>query len=211
MNGSAGCSKILIYILIFSIVFLYKYIDEFMNGDSRKIETHKYYASYWTESTVKYFEEFHFDSLRYKPSDICVEKFIVIRTNSDIYDFDYSNRYSINNVLSLRTLEEYDTLSYFKSKFNRDIDSVTTIIWIDEVHGERYYGVYNGIDAIRLESKINFIDKNSRQIFKIVKIPHEGSLPHFIQRKNSNNKPYVFGAEPSFYIYNTLEKAIHCK
>lgn len=173
-------------ILIFGLGFLF---NKYISSPKKIVKQKQEMIDEWGRSTASYFEDFKCKDLLYLDKYHYIDRFIVVESDLD-KDCELKK---YKGVFEEKTLK----IDFKKfNKYTKNIDEANTIIWIRTKLGEveAKYGKHGLKDGIRLVSEVNFIDKETKRIYKSVIIKHIGSASDKVRVKRSNaSKPVYIG------------------
>lgn len=194
--------KIKSYIFILSIICIGTAINELYFIPKEKREKEERLIKHWSKSTVDFFKEFNCKSLKYTENKIPINKFFFIES--------YSNDYC---YLKFEYYPDIDFAKYksFENYYTKNIDDANVIIWIYEEKTKKSEGTYtNMTKAYRNRSVINYIDKNSKTIYKKEYFDYLGEPPKEIKRKSgSYGGNEEFGKKPIKNILISVSNEIN--
>jgi len=188
-NLSQFISLIVGILIIGGICELYNWIFK----EKSVTEIEQEFAESMPKSTVEFFNNFECGSLQFTPKTIRIKKTFVLETNNtsicklfDCQNYLYSDEKRIGKYIT------------------DNINDANVIIWINNI-GKKEGNYSNGSPSIRKYAEINFIEKETKSIYKKVEIPYLGKAPQYIKRNAglSNNEEF-FGDRPDNQISTCL-------
>lgn len=191
-----GCAAI-----ILGIIGLWVAYDSFIAEPRKEKKEKQELEQMWSKSTVDFFTDFDCSSFSIKESDHKIEKFFVIESHLN---------HSCKLTKYTKTHSVFEEAQNIKDFYSRKINQVNTIIWIKSVEGETEGSYTDGSPAKRLTAEINFIDLNTKGIYKTISIPFDGNPRDKITRSSRERKGtnVYFGTKPYDDIFEVIEKEI---
>lgn len=187
-----------IILLLFGLGFLYHI---FISSPKKKAKQEQEIIDVWGSNTANYFKNFTCVGLSYYEKEHYVDKFIVVE--SDVDKDCELKKYSPFEEKTMKI--DFDKFS----KYTKNIDEANTIIWIKTKLGEVEAKYGREKEGIRLISEINFIDKQTKSIYKKVDVKHKGRVPEEVLIKRSNaGKPVYIGNRDRETIENIIWQSI---
>lgn len=185
-----------IIILIIGIC-VYESYNNPLEEDKLRIENEKNkMIEIWSKPTIDFVENFNCSEYELKDKEIQLEKFIVV----DSYTYD-------SCLINLNTDFEFEKYKTFNSFYTKKIEEANVIIWIVQKPGKTEGNYSNSTKAIRFCCDLNFIDKETKVIYKKITLDYLGNPPEEIRRrKGTAGGTEFFGTKPYEEILNLISQ-----
>jgi hypothetical protein len=199
-SQTQGCAGIFLLVIIFGFFALDVYYIE----PKQEAKVKRALELKWSEQTIKYFSTYGCNQFHQSNMDHRIDKFFVISSHLDlpceITEFTNTEDIFINSAR-------------LETRFTTKLEDANTIIWIRAIPGPIEARYSDGSNAVRLVSEINFIDKQTKGIYKTKKIKYSGLPKSTISWKTrSGKKPEIrdsyFGIMPYEEILDVIEREV---
>lgn len=191
-----GCTAIII-----GVIGIWALYTHFITTPREKEKENKELIDKWTKPTVDFFTNFDCSDFKTNNRIHKIEKFFVIESHLD-HPCKVS-KYSDTDYI-------FSKADYINQFYTKDISKANTIIWIQTVGGASETSYTDGSPAKRLIAEINFIDKETKTLYKKEKAKFSGNPRNQITRSSRDKKGtnVYFGEKPYDEIFDIIENEI---
>uniref|UniRef100_UPI00404A98DB hypothetical protein n=1 Tax=Flavobacterium sp. TaxID=239 RepID=UPI00404A98DB len=191
-----GCAAI-----ILGFIGIWAIYDHFITAPRAEEKEKKELIEKWTKPTVDFFSNFNCSDFKPNNNVHKIEKFFVIESHLD-HPCQIS-KYS-------KTDEIFSNANYINKFYTKNISEANTIIWIQSIGGSSEGNYTDSSPAKRLIAVINFIDKETKTIYKKEKKEFSGNPRNEITRSNRDKKGtnVYFGEMPYDEIFAIIENEL---
>jgi hypothetical protein len=192
-----GCAAI-----ILGIIGIWAIYDHFVTTPREKEKEKKELIEKWTKPTVDFFSNFDCSDFTTNNNIHIIEKFFVIESHLN-HPCEIS-KYS-------KTDEIFSNANYINKFYTKNISEANTIIWIKSVGGNSEVNYTDGSPAKRLIAEINFIDKETKIIYKTERAEFSGNPRNQITRSSRDTKGtnVYFGDKPYDEIFDIIKTELN--
>ena len=192
-----GCAAI-----ILGIIGIWALYDHFITTPREKEKEKNELIEKWTKPTVDFFTNFDCSDFTTNNGIHKIEKFFVIESHLD-HPCKVS-KYSDTDYI-------FSKADYINQFYTKDISKANTIIWIQSVGGASESSYTDGSPAKRLIAEINFVDKETKTIYKKEKAEFSGNPRNQITRSSRDKKGtnVYFGEKPYDEIFDIIESELN--